>query len=229
VTPPGCCQIRAGFGPVRFARILSANLQRGLFSQEGSACWTLGLGYAFRPRAASYLRVEEAPTIGLEQEPAREARSFEAFFQDEHARLFGTLCLLTGDSGEAEDVMQEAFLKLWERWERAAGLQDPVAYLYRTAFNSFRSRRRRLLRSVRRPAMTRHSEDPLPAVELRHAVVGALRKLAPRQRAAVVLTEIFDLSSAEAAQALGVRPGTVRMLASQGRAAMRRILEVEDA
>lgn len=172
--------------------------------------------------------MEEAPTIGLEQEPAAEPRSFEAFFQEEHARLFGTLCLVTGEATEAEDVMQEAFLKLWERWERVGGLADPVAYLHRTAFNLFRSRRRRLLRSPRRSA-TRHSADPLAAVEVRHAVVGALRKLAPRQRAAVVLTELLGLSSAEAAQALRIRPGTVRVLASQGRAAMRRILEAGDA
>lgn len=172
--------------------------------------------------------MEEAPTIGLEQEPAAETRSFEAFFQGEHARLFGTLCLVTGDAMEAEDVMQEAFLKLWERWERVGGLDDPVAYLYRTAFNLFRSYRRRVLRSARRLA-TGHSEDPLAAVEVRHEVVGALRKLAPRQRAAVVLTELLGLSSPEAAQALRIRPGTVRVLASQGRAAMRKILEGGDA
>ncbi len=172
--------------------------------------------------------MKEARTIGLAEKPTGETLPFEGFFQKEHARLFGTLCLMTGNATEAEDVMQEAFLKLWERWERVGGLEDPIAYLYRTAFNVFRSRRRRLLRSARR-SVIQHSEDPLEAVELHHAVMAALRKLSPRQRAAVVLTQLLGLSSAEAAQALRIRAGTVRVLASQGRSAMRESLEAEDA
>ena len=166
--------------------------------------------------------VKEARTIAEEQ-PAAQAQSFEAFFEREHHRLFGTLCLVTGSAIEAEDLMQEAFLKLWERWEQVGAVRDPVAYLYRTAFNAFRSRRRRLLRAVRVPAA--QSPDPLAAVETRHSVMGALRKLSPRQRTALVLTDLLAMTSDEAAVALGIRPGTVRMLASQGRAAMRKVLE----
>jgi RNA polymerase sigma-70 factor (ECF subfamily) len=53
----------------------------------------------------------------------------------------------------------------------------------------------------------------------------ALGQLTPRQRAALVLTEMIGYSSEEAASILGVRPGTVRALAFQGRAALRRMLE----
>jgi DNA-directed RNA polymerase specialized sigma24 family protein len=47
-----------------------------------------------------------------------EARpTFEEFFGTEHARLFGALCFITGDRDEAEEIMQDAFLRLWERWD----------------------------------------------------------------------------------------------------------------
>jgi DNA-directed RNA polymerase specialized sigma24 family protein len=55
-----------------------------------------------------------------------------------------------------------------------------------------------------------------------------LSQLSPRQRAAVVLTELLGYTSEAAARVLGVRPGTVRALASQGRAVMRRGLEASD-
>jgi RNA polymerase sigma-70 factor, ECF subfamily len=124
-------------------------------------------------------------------------------------------------------VMQEAFLKLWERWERVSTVRDRVGYLYRTSFNVFRSGRRRALRAARR-AVGRAPDDPFSAVDAHHAVVAGLRGLTHRQRAAVVLTELMGLSSAEAGEALGVRPSTVRVLASQGRARMREILEERD-
>src|SRR5439155_24342480 len=78
--------------------------------------------------------------------------SFEEFFTAEHRGLYGALVLVTRSSPEAEEVMQDAFLRVWERWDRVAGLDDPVGYLYRTAMNVFRSRRRRVLVALRRAA-----------------------------------------------------------------------------
>lgn len=75
-------------------------------------------------------------------EAGERTEGFEDFYEIEHARLFGTLCLVTGDRAEA-DVMQEAFVRVWERWDRVSALADPAGYLYRTAFNVFRSRLRR--------------------------------------------------------------------------------------
>jgi RNA polymerase sigma-70 factor (ECF subfamily) len=121
--------------------------------------------------------------------------------------------------------MQEAFLKVWERWDRVSAVPDPVAYLYRTAFNVFRSRLRRAARAARRVFGAEASFDPSPGVEDRQDLLGAHRTLAPRQRSAVVLMELMDLSSEDAARILHVRPVTVRVLASQGRAAIKRHLE----
>jgi len=59
--------------------------------------------------------------------------SFERFFSAETDLLFRRLCLVTGNRAEAEEIAQEAFLKVWERWDRVAGMDDEVGYLYRVA------------------------------------------------------------------------------------------------
>jgi RNA polymerase sigma-70 factor (ECF subfamily) len=169
-----------------------------------------------------------AASIETEDRGVERTSGFEDFFEAQHARLYGTLCLVTADAAEAEDVMQEAFLRLWERWERVAEHPDPPGYLYRTAFNLYRSRIRRAVRAARRTFAGPPAEDPMAGVEDREVLASALRGLPRRQRAAVVLTELVGLSSEEAGRALGIRPVTVRVLASQGRGALRTAMEGGD-
>jgi Sigma-70 region 2 len=64
-----------------------------------------------------------------------EPLAFETFFETEARTLFRRLCIVTGNSAEAEEVVQDAFLALWERWDRVGRLEDPTGYLYRTAMN----------------------------------------------------------------------------------------------
>jgi len=153
-------------------------------------------------------------------------RTFESFFDAESPVLFRRLCLLTGNRTEAEDVMQDAFLRLWERWDRVADMDDPTGYLYRTAMNVFRSRYRRARLATRR-AVGLTPRDGFAEADERRAVTRALGTLAPRQRAAVVLTDLIGFSSEEAGHALGVKASTVRSLATQGRETLRRTLELE--
>src|SRR4026208_486307 len=61
---------------------------------------------------------------------------FEGCSAAEPARLFGALCFVTGDRHEAEEIMQDAFLRLWERWDDGR-IDDPPAYLSRTAADAF--------------------------------------------------------------------------------------------
>ena len=56
---------------------------------------------------------------------------------------------MTGNRAEAEELMQDAFLSVWERWDRVSGMDDPIGYLYRTAMNLFRKRYRRAMLAVR--------------------------------------------------------------------------------
>jgi RNA polymerase sigma-70 factor, ECF subfamily len=157
----------------------------------------------------------------VETEVAEDPRRFEDFFGSEHARLFGALCLVTADRHEAEEIMQDAFLRLWERWERVRDLDDATAYLFRTAMNVFRNRYRRTSLSVRKTLSLTPSEDAFETVEDRDVVVRALRELTPDQRAAVILTGYVGLTSEEAGKLLGMRAGTVRTLATRARAAIR--------
>lgn len=150
-----------------------------------------------------------------------EARpTFEDFFVTEHARLFGALCFVTGDRDEAEEIMQDAFLRLWERWDRLR-LDDAPAYLFRTAINVFRNRYRRASLSLRKTLAIAPSEDAFATVDDRDLVVRTLRDLTADQRAAVLLTGYVGLTSEEAGQMLGMRPSTVRTLATRARAAIR--------
>jgi RNA polymerase sigma-70 factor (ECF subfamily) len=171
-------------------------------------------------------RLEAAEPVA--EQGAPDARGFEDFFEAEHGRLYGTLCLITANAAEGQEIMQEAFLRLWERWDRIREHPDPPGYLYRTAFSVLRNRYRRALRAAQRVVVPREAPDPFVAVEEREVLLQALRRLSPRQRAAVVLTELMDMSSDEAAEVLEVKPVTVRVLASQGRAALRAALGAGD-
>lgn len=135
---------------------------------------------------------------------------FEVFFEQHHERLFRALWLLTRNRQEAEEVMQDAFLRLWERWDKVIDGPDPVAYLYRTAMNVWRSRLRRAAVAARRVIHPIQVDAEIAEVEERDAVVRALAPLPPRQRAAIVLMDVLDLSSEQAGDVLGIRPVTVR-------------------
>ena len=148
--------------------------------------------------------------------------SFETFFETEARTLFRRLCAVTGNSAEAEEIMQDAFLALWERWDRVGVLQDPTGYLYRAAMNVFRKRSRRAALALRRALSLAPPPVPFEEIDEQQDVIAALAELSPRQRAALVLTDVMDYSSEEAGRALGVTAGTVRGLASRARENLRR-------
>jgi RNA polymerase sigma-70 factor (ECF subfamily) len=167
--------------------------------------------------------------LRLIEEPGRSARptsdehlTFEAFFEAEKAGLYSALCLVTRDRHEAEDLTQDAFVRVLGSWDR--GIDDPTAYLYRTAMNAFRSRRRRAAVAVRRAVGASTSDDDFERIESLDATVRALAGLSRQQRAAVVLIDLLGYSSEEAARMLGVRPSTARMHASRAHAALRKTI-----
>ena len=158
-------------------------------------------------------------------EAAPAAATFEQFFLETNRELAGALWLVTRNSHEAEEIAQDAYLKLWERWPRIAVMDDPASYLYRTAWNLWRSRGRRAAVAVRKAIHTIPADDVTETVDSREAVMRAMASLTPRQRAALVLVDLFDMTSEDAAKALGVRPSTVRVLAARARARLRERME----
>jgi len=153
------------------------------------------------------------------------SRTFEDFYGSVHRSLFGALCVITGSRADAEDISQEAFLRVWERWERVAPMENREAFLFRTAMNVFRNRARRARLAVRRTLVGPDPKDELAEVEERDLVERALRPLTPRERAAVVLTCYVGLTSQEAGRVMRIRSGTVRTLTARARAAMKTTME----
>jgi RNA polymerase sigma-70 factor, ECF subfamily len=148
-------------------------------------------------------------------------RAFDDFFQRCHPRLFAALCLTTGDRHEADEIAQEAFLRVLERWDRVAAMDDPTGFLFTTAMNVFRKRYRRAQLAARLPIPRPVPEDVFATIDNRDVLVRAMRGLTPQQRAAIVMTAILDVSSGEAAQVLGIKDSTVRVLAGKARAQLR--------
>jgi RNA polymerase sigma-70 factor (ECF subfamily) len=168
---------------------------------------------------------EHASPVG---EVSDRTTDFEDLVQAEHGGLYGALCLLTRDRSEAEDLMQEAFLKVWERWDRVREMENPAGYVYRTALNLHRKRLRRASVAIRRAIGLIPGRDSLADVDSRDAVVRSLAALTPRQRVSIVLIDLLDYRSDEAAELMGVKASTVRVHASKGRAVLRRIVGETD-
>jgi RNA polymerase sigma-70 factor (ECF subfamily) len=159
--------------------------------------------------------------VRLQRRDVEAPRDFSTFFVDESPRLFEALYFVTGNKADAAEIMQDAFLKLWERWDSIDRIDDPTGYLFRVALNGFRSRSRTARRAARKLVGAESPRDPFEEIELREDVRRLLLGLAPRQRAALLLLDMYGYGSEEAARIMGIRRSTVRALAAQGRAVLR--------
>jgi DNA-directed RNA polymerase specialized sigma24 family protein len=116
---------------------------------------------------------------------AEQAPSFEEFYGANFRHVFTALCLVTGNRHEAEEITQDSFLKIYERWDRVGALDDPTAYLFRVSMNTFRNRYRRALLGLRRELLLApEATDELAEIESHDEVVRLLLGLAPPRGAA---------------------------------------------
>jgi RNA polymerase sigma-70 factor (ECF subfamily) len=150
-----------------------------------------------------------------------EALAFEELFEREKSALYRALCLVTHNRSEAEELTQDAFLRVFERWDDVRTMDDPTGYLYRTAMNAFRTWHRRAVLGARRTIGLTPSDDGIAAIEADDAVFHVLAPLSPRQRAAVVLIDLLGYSSEEAGRILGIRAATVRTHVARAHADLR--------
>ena len=152
------------------------------------------------------------------------AESDEEFREFMRGRWAATVRLaygLTGDTGHAEDVAQDAFARAYASWGRVSRAGDPQAYVRRIVINEYRRRFRKQRVAEELPGVLPDAGTMPPAPEERSALLDALRSLGPRQRAVIVLRYWMDLSEAETAAALNCSRGTVKSQASRGLAALK--------
>lgn len=152
--------------------------------------------------------------------------SFDEFVRVRWSRAVRTAWVLTRDADMAEDFAQEAFARLWVRWQRFSTADDPVAYLNRVLINLHLSHKRRK-DVLQRLKMVRYvaAPDPSEGVAARTAIAEALDQLTTQQRLVLTLRYGADMSVDEVASTLGCSPATVKTHASRGRQKLRSILQ----
>ncbi len=148
---------------------------------------------------------------------------FSAYMAARQAALYRTAYLLAGDHAGAEDLLQNAFAKLYLSWDRIRDRDALDGYVRRVMVNENSSLWRRAWKRRER------ATDELPesgAHDTYDDGMGGrlwsfVQTLPPRQRAVVVLRYYEQLSEAEIADVLGISPGTVKSQASRALAALR--------
>ncbi|KAB1922060.1 SigE family RNA polymerase sigma factor [Micromonospora sp. ALFpr18c] len=153
---------------------------------------------------------------------------FEAFVQASRAWLRHEAYYICGDWHVADDLVQVALCKLYQRWDRLSRRAALGAYARRVILRSYLSERRRLRWRCEVVALATvdivSSEDPQSAVDDRQMLLKALRRLGPRQRSVVMLRFLDDLSVEQTARALGCAPATVTSQTARALSALRRAL-----
>jgi len=147
---------------------------------------------------------------------------FEAFYRETHGGLVTSMLLVTGDAELAREATDEAFARAVGAWGRVSEMASPAGWTYRVALNVVRRRARRA--GLERRLLSRQApppDVPAPAGEA-WAIVA---DLPPRQRTAVVLRYVADLTEPQIAQAMGVSRSTVSSTLADASAALRRALD----
>lgn len=146
---------------------------------------------------------------------------FNSFYAATFPRLVGQLYAMTGDRAEAQDAVQEAFVRAWVHRSQIRTGRGGEAWVRVTAWRIAASRWQRAREGIRLmllAARPDHAAGPGPD---RVAFVQALRKVPAEQRRALVLYHLADLTVEQIATETGVRPGTVKARLARGRAALR--------
>jgi RNA polymerase sigma-70 factor, ECF subfamily len=168
-------------------------------------------------------------TLAGGREPRAESSSWTLHdvFDRSYRRLVVQMYAVVGDRGEAEDLVQEAFVRASASGARFLRVDNPEAWLRRTAINAQRNRWRKLRNfTTIRPKL--QPPDDLPGLDEHLVVVDALRRLSPPQREVLALHYLADLPVLEIASTLGVPEGTVKSRLMRAREALAAVLGNEE-
>jgi RNA polymerase sigma-70 factor (sigma-E family) len=159
--------------------------------------------------------------------------TFEEYFRLRRDRVRRSAYLLCGDWHRADDLAQTAFVRLHRRWNAVRDPEAVDAYLRKTLVRIMIDetrrpwRRERFVAEAPEPDARGSNSGHADEVVTRHALVDALRRVPPRQRAVLVLRFLEGLDVAATAAALGCREGTVKSQCSAGLATLRTLLGSE--
>ncbi len=148
---------------------------------------------------------------------------FSAYMSARQPALYRTAYLLAGDHASAEDLLQNAFAKLYLSWDKIRDREALDGYVRRIMVNEHNSLWRRAWKR------REHATDTMPENGTHdtyddgtdHALWSFVQTLPPKQRSVVVLRYYEQLSEAETAAALGISVGTVKSQASRALAGLR--------
>jgi len=166
------------------------------------------------------LAITETRSMAALRESEEACLDFEALAATEREGLIRFARGMLADAHEAEDVAQEALMRLYRAWGRQ---RDPKAYLYKTNANLCLDHLRRRGREIP-PREFRLAREPLEVRERREAVRRALAELAPRERAAVLLREAQGLSYRQIAGALEASVEQITNWIHRGKLRLRKLL-----
>lgn len=169
-----------------------------------------------------------------QEQRVADADSFTWFFTSEYPQVVRLLTVVVHDSAAAEDVAQEAFVRLHRHWEKVSRYESPEAWVRRVALNRAFShlRRDRARRQLERVATDGDVVSPdLTRTVASHAdVVRAVRSLPRRDAALVALYHLEDRPLSEVAEVLGMSVGSAKVALHRARRRLAELLgEVETA
>jgi RNA polymerase sigma factor (sigma-70 family) len=137
----------------------------------------------------------------------RDREEFERVFRSAYRAVLQTATLVLQDRGRAEEVTQDAFLRLYERWGGTVPFEHPEAWVRKVAVrDAIRRAKRERVVPLRAVVDDQPASDRLPDIDL----VRAVGALPPKQRAAVALHYLEDLPVAQVADLMEVAQATVR-------------------
>jgi RNA polymerase sigma-70 factor (ECF subfamily) len=157
-----------------------------------------------------------------------DSEGFDTFYRATRQRVYDCLYALTGSPAEAQDAVQEAYARAWQRWNTVGEYADPEAWV-RTVARRIAISGWRHFRSGERAYRRAGPPPPVPGPNPDHVVlVDALSRLSVAHRTAIVLHHLVGMSVVDIAREIGVPEGTVKARLARGRRALASVLGLDD-
>jgi RNA polymerase sigma-70 factor (sigma-E family) len=201
--------------PARLVPLTTREAAGVVLARGASPCCGRVVGMSRALTSMEVLPVDDRPS---------EPDGFREFVDARSGALLRSGWLLTGDWPSAEDLVQTALAAAWPRWASLTRQDAPELYVRKIMVNTFlRWRQRRWngeIATGRLPEMRAYG-DAFAQIDARQALIAALDRLPPRQRAVVVLRYFADQTEAQTAAAMGCSVGAVKAHASKALARLR--------